>query len=94
MMHQRFSRAAALVLLILGLASPAGILAQPAAAQALNLQDAIPFDSAIHTAALPNGLKYFVRRNARPENRLSLRLAVKAGSLDEADDQQGLAHFI
>ena len=93
-MYQRLSRAAALVLLIVGLASPAGILAQPAAAQALNLQDAIPFDSAIHTAALPNGLKYFVRRNARPEKRLSLRLAVKAGSLEEADDQQGLAHLI
>ncbi len=94
MMHQRLSRAAALVLLLLGLASPAGILAQPAAAQAFNLQDAIPFDSAIHTAALPNGLTYFVRRNARPEKRISLRLAVKAGSLNEADDQQGLAHVI
>ena len=43
---------------------------------------------------LPNGLKTFVRQNARPAKRVSLRLAVKAGSLDEADDQQGLAHFI
>ena len=31
---------------------------------------------------------------ARPEKRVSLRLAVKAGSLFEADDQQGLAHLI
>ena len=30
----------------------------------------------------------------RPAKRVSLRLAVKAGSLDEADDQQGLAHLI
>src|SRR3984885_15193344 len=57
-------------------------------------QDRIPFDQAIHTAKLPNGLKYFVRQNARPEKRVALRLVVKAGSLEEADDQQGLAHFI
>ena len=35
-----------------------------------------------------------MRQNARPEKRVSLRLAVKAGSMEEADDQQGLAHFI
>src|SRR6185436_13202112 len=59
-----------------------------------NPQDPIPFDQSVHTATLPNGLKYFVRRNARPEKRVALRLAVKAGSLEEADDQQGLAHFL
>ena len=35
-----------------------------------------------------------IRQNDRPAKRVALRLAVKAGSLDEADDQQGLAHFI
>ena len=64
------------------------------AAQAPNLQATIPFDAAVRTATLPNGLKYFVRQNSRPAKRLSLRLAVKAGSLFEADDQQGLAHLI
>src|SRR5438045_4130812 len=64
------------------------------AAQAPNLQATIPFDTAVRTATLPNGLKYFVRQNTRPAKRLSLRLAVKAGSLFEADDQQGLAHLI
>src|SRR5919202_6983552 len=63
-------------------------------AQTFNPQDVIPFDKAVHTATLPNGLKYFVRRNARPANRIALRLAVKAGSLNEADDQLGLAHLI
>src|SRR6185369_7113845 len=63
-------------------------------AQTFNLQDTIPFDTAVRTATLPNGLKYFVRQNPRPEKRVSLRLAVKAGSLFEADDQQGLAHLI
>jgi zinc protease len=59
-----------------------------------NLQDTIPLDPAVHTATLPNGLTYFVRQNARPAKRVSLRLAVKTGSLYESDEQQGLAHFI
>jgi zinc protease len=63
-----------------------------AAGQAM--QDAIPFDAAVRTGTLPNGLKYYVRKNGRPANRVLLRLAVKTGSLDEADDQQGLAHML
>src|SRR5215475_1635130 len=64
------------------------------AAPGVNLQQPLPFDAAVRTGTLPNGLKYFIRQNARPEKRVSLRLAVKAGSLYEADDQQGLAHLI
>jgi zinc protease len=60
----------------------------------LNLQDTLPFDSAVKTATLPNGLKYYIRPNSRPAQRVSLRLAVKAGSMMEADDQRGLAHLI
>src|SRR3954463_12679779 len=63
-------------------------------AQSFNPQDTIPFDAAVRTAKLPNGLTYFVRHNTRPAQRVSLRLAVKAGSLFEADDQLGLAHLI
>jgi len=95
-MHPRLSRAAALFvpILVLGLSPSAGRARAQSAAQALSPTDVLPFDAAIHTATLPNGLKYFVRRNDQPAKRISLRLAVKAGSLDEADDQQGLAHFI
>jgi zinc protease len=66
---------------------------QPSA-QPVNLQEVIPFDAAVRSGALPNGLRFYIRRNARPANRVALRLAVKAGSLFEADDQQGLAHFL
>ena len=59
-----------------------------------NAQAVLPFDPAVRTGTLPNGLTYYIRRNARPEKRVALQLAVKAGSLDEADDQQGLAHFL
>jgi zinc protease len=68
------------------------LIAPLAARQAL--QDTLPFDSAVRTGTLPNGLKYFIRKNARPASRVLLRLAVKTGSLDEADDQQGLAHML
>jgi zinc protease len=54
----------------------------------------LPLDPAIRTGTLPNGLTYFIRKNGRPEKRLLLRLAVKAGSIDEANDQRGLAHML
>ena len=65
-----------------------------AASASLSLEDKIPFDASVRTGTLPNGLTYFIRQNGRPANRVALRLAVKAGSLFEADDQQGLAHLI
>jgi zinc protease len=86
-----------IVLLLAALcgASAVGVSqSQTTAAPRFNPRDTIPFDQAIHTAALPNGLTYFVRKNARPEKRVALRLVVKAGSLEETDDQQGLAHFL
>ncbi|MEL7170468.1 MAG: insulinase family protein, partial [Bacteroidota bacterium] len=43
---------------------------------------------------LDNGLAYYVLRNAEPQDRAELRLVVNAGSILEADDQQGLAHFL
>jgi zinc protease len=74
---------------------PQPAAAQPAAPpQSFAPPDRIPFDSAVTTGTLPNGLRYYIRRNAEPEKRVDLQLAVKAGSIDEADDQQGLAHFL
>ena len=43
---------------------------------------------------LDNGLQYYILKNKKPENRASLNLVVKAGSLYEEEDQQGLAHFL
>jgi zinc protease len=67
----------------------------PAAQQpALALADRIPFDSAVTRGTLPNGLTYYIRKNTRPEKRVLMQLAVKAGSVDETDEQQGLAHVL
>jgi zinc protease len=90
-------RTALLLLLTASLVAPGSAhaqAAQPAAAQPINLQEPIPFDAAVRSGTLANGVRYMVRRNDRPARRLTLRLAVKAGSLFEADDQQGLAHLI
>jgi zinc protease len=79
-------------------AGPGGVLrAQapvPASASSFRLDAPIPLDSAIRSGSLQNGMRFYIRQNARPAQRVALRLAVKAGSRHEADDQRGLAHFI
>ncbi|MCP5520692.1 MAG: insulinase family protein [Verrucomicrobiales bacterium] len=54
----------------------------------------LPVDPAVTIGRLDNGLTYYLRENHKPENRATLRLVVNAGSVLEADDQQGLAHFL
>jgi zinc protease len=58
------------------------------------LADKIPADPSITTGQFTNGLRYYVRRNAKPVDRAELRLVVNVGSVLEEDDQQGLAHFV
>src|SRR5574340_591369 len=58
------------------------------------LSQQMPVDPEVVVGALPNGLRFYVRANARPAHRAELRLVVKAGSVLEDDDQQGLAHFV
>jgi len=54
----------------------------------------LPTDDNITIGKLDNGLTYYIRKNAEPESRAELRLAVDVGSIMENDDQQGLAHFV
>src|SRR5215207_1021835 len=55
---------------------------------------ALPRDPRVAVGTLPNGIRYYIRRNAKPEQRAELRLVVNAGSILEDDDQRGLAHFL
>ncbi len=50
-------------------------------------------DSTFETGVLDNGLTYYVKQNALPENTIEFRLAFKAGSILETEAQKGLAHF-
>lgn len=54
----------------------------------------IPADPEAIFGSLPNGFRYMILPNDEPPNRLSMRLHIAAGSLDEAEDQRGLAHFL
>ena len=54
----------------------------------------MPVDPQMRTGTLANGLRYYMRANARPEQRAELRLVVNAGSVLEDDDQRGYAHFV
>jgi zinc protease len=54
----------------------------------------IPLDPKVVRGRLDNGLSYYVRPNAKPEKRAELRLVVHAGSIEEDEDQKGLAHFL
>lgn len=56
--------------------------------------NAVPMDPTVRIGKLSNGMTYYIKANAKPENRAELRLALKAGSMQEDADQQGLAHFI
>lgn len=51
-------------------------------------------DPAATWGVLDNGLRYVVLPHAEPPGRVSLRLLVEAGRLEEADDQIGVAHFL
>ncbi|MGC4016062.1 MAG: insulinase family protein [Luteolibacter sp.] len=54
----------------------------------------IPADSKAVFGTLPNGLRYMIYPNSEPPKRVSLRMHIATGSLMEADDQQGVAHFL
>ncbi len=54
----------------------------------------IKADPAVRFGKLPNGMTYAILKNATPPGTASIRLRVNGGSLNEHDDQQGLAHFL
>jgi zinc protease len=71
------------------------IVAAPHAVQAqFDLESPLPFDPKTRLGTLPNGIRYYIRENAEPRERAELRLAVNVGSVLEAEDQRGLAHFV
>ena len=56
--------------------------------------ESIGIDGAVRIGVLENGLTYYIRENDSPGTRAQLRLAVHAGSVQETDDQRGVAHYL
>jgi len=98
MIGSRFSLALVTLLAALVVAPLAQVGAPPAQPQTippeLALDRTLPIDPAVRSGRLPNGLRYFLRQNNRPEKRVSMRLAVNAGAIQEEANQRGLAHFL
>ncbi|HEX7531354.1 MAG TPA: insulinase family protein [Pyrinomonadaceae bacterium] len=69
-------------------------LAATIPAQSTALTQQMPVDPQITMGKLANGMRYSIRANKKPEKRAELRLVVKAGSILEDDDQQGMAHLV
>lgn len=69
-------------------------VAQAAATPWPHEKSDIPPDSQTVFGSLSNGMRYLIYPNSEPPGRVSLRLHIAAGSLMEADDQRGLAHFL
>lgn len=54
----------------------------------------VPVDSAVRIGKLPNGLTYYIRHNEWPEHVANFYIAQRVGSIQEEEDQRGLAHFL
>jgi zinc protease len=51
-------------------------------------------ETPLERGVLPNGFRYVIAPRAQESGRVSLRLMIDAGSLDERDGERGFAHFI
>ena len=59
-----------------------------------SLSTPIPVSPDVKIGKLSNGMTYYIRKNAKPANKVELRLVVNAGSILETEQQRGLAHFM
>ena len=51
-------------------------------------------DPSLVRGTLANGLRYVLKENREPRNRVAAYLDIQAGSLHETDEQRGYAHFL
>lgn len=70
------------------------IRSNPAHTASKPLTQTLPLDEAVNHYTLSNGMTCYIVKNNTPEQRASLRLIVKAGSIHEDDDQSGIAHLV
>lgn len=54
----------------------------------------MPVDQAVRIGKLENGLTYYIRHNEEPKDQAAFYIVHKVGSVQEDDNQRGLAHFL
>ena len=55
---------------------------------------ALPQDEKLITGQLDNGLRYMIYPHAHPKDQVNLWLQIHTGSLQEEDNERGVAHFV
>jgi len=73
------SALSAVLVAVFGALLPAFAVAQNPTPVSSRLRTPLPFDPAVTTGTLPNGMRFYIRENKRPENRAELRLVLNAG---------------
>lgn len=58
------------------------------------LNSELPSHPKLYRGQLKNGLRYIILPNKVPPNRFEAHMEVHVGSIDEEDDEQGIAHMI
>ncbi|MBV9529317.1 pitrilysin family protein, partial [Sphingomonas sp.] len=96
--HSLFARAGSAAIAIALVAGSAVAAVAPSAPPRANgwsipLTDVTP-DSSINYGVLPNGMKYAIMHNATPKGTAAVRIQFAFGSIGEAENERGLAHFI
>ncbi|MFW5908721.1 MAG: M16 family metallopeptidase [Desulfosalsimonas sp.] len=51
-------------------------------------------DPEVDFGTLENGIRYVIKKNDTPEDRVRMHLVVDAGSFHETEEQRGIAHFL
>jgi zinc protease len=77
-----------LLLLVVALHAASVRAAEP------DLSAPLPVDPSVRMTELPNGLKCWMRANKTPPGKVGIWMHVGSGSMNEADDERGLAHFL
>ena len=60
----------------------------------LRAENEFPMDAGITYGKLDNGFTYYIRENEKPEDKVYIKLVIKAGSIMEEENQLGLAHLL
>lgn len=72
----------------------AAVLAALAFSAVLHADQPLPTDQRLKTGQLANGVKWIYRQHGNPEGKMALLLHVRTGSLNEVEEERGLAHFL
>jgi zinc protease len=72
----------------------AALFSAPARASEIDLDAPLPVDPANRIGRLPNGMEVWVRHHETPPDRVAMWLRVGTGSINEEEDERGIAHFL